>query len=179
MTGNDIYPTSRVVVEHVEVPTALAYDDLIHAFERELGRLDVAAAQSWVAQKTPWSEVRSEIERMAGPRGLMIIYRADQGAITSLAGTSRRSSLYIVGNPVIANEIIGIDLRASFYVPFRVCVYDPGDSAGAVIGYDRPSSFLNALGRPELAAFGDLLDGKIDSLVSDLRNKSYASSASP
>ena len=49
MTGNDIYPTLRVVVEHVEVPTALAYDDLIHAFERELGRLDAEAAQSWIA----------------------------------------------------------------------------------------------------------------------------------
>jgi uncharacterized protein (DUF302 family) len=168
MTGNDIYPTSRVVVEHVEVPTALTYDDLIHAFERELGRLDAAAARSWVAQKTPWSEVRSEIERMAGPRGLMIIYRADQGAITSLAGTSRRSSLYIVGNPVIANEIIGIDLRASFYVPFRLGVYDDGAPGGAVIAYDRPSSFLEGLRRPELREFGDLLDRKIDNLVRDL-----------
>ena len=168
MTGNDIYPTLRVVVEHVEVPTALAYDDLIHAFERELGRLDAEAAQSWIAQKTPWSEVRSEIERMAGPRGLMIIYRADQGAITSLAGTLRRSSLYIVGNPVIANEIIGIDLRASFYVPFRVCVYDDGAPGGAVIAYDRPSSFLEGLRRPELRVFGDLLDRKIDDLVRDL-----------
>ena len=105
---------------------------------------------------------------MAGPRGLMIIYRADQGAITSLAGTLRRSSLYIVGNPVIANEIIGIDLRASFYVPFRVCVYDDGAPGGAVIAYDRPSSFLEGLRRPELRVFGDLLDRKIDDLVRDL-----------
>ena len=29
-------------------------------------------------------------------------------------------SLYTVGNPVIANQIIEIDLRGSFYIPFRV-----------------------------------------------------------
>jgi uncharacterized protein (DUF302 family) len=29
-----------------------------------------------------------------------------------------------VGNPLIANQIISIDLRGSFYVPFRVALYD-------------------------------------------------------
>jgi uncharacterized protein (DUF302 family) len=35
-------------------------------------------------------------------------------------------SLYTVGNPVIANQIIEIDLRGSFYIPFRVAVHVPG-----------------------------------------------------
>ena len=168
MTGTDSSSTSRVVIVHVEVATGLAYQELINAFERELGKLDPAAVQSLVARKAPWVEVTREIERMAGPRGLMIICRADQGAIISLAGIGRRSSLYLVGNPVIASDIIGIDLRAGFYVPFRVCVYDDGGPSGAVIAYDRPSSFLSVVGRPELASFGDLLDGKIGNLVRDL-----------
>ena len=149
-------------------PTGLSYEALIDAFERELGRLDAAAVQRWIVQKAAWSEVRPAIERMAGPRGLMVIFRADQGALTSLSGRVKRSSLYIVGNPVIANDIIEIDLAASFYVPFRVCIYSDGDQSGAVIGYDRPSSFLGTLGRPELATYGELLDGKIDGLVRDL-----------
>jgi uncharacterized protein (DUF302 family) len=74
-----------------------------------------------------------------------------------------------VGNPVIADQIISIDLRSSFYVPFRVCLYDDGASDGAVISYDRPSSFLAALGKPELTKFGALLDGKIDDVVVALR----------
>jgi uncharacterized protein (DUF302 family) len=76
----------------------------------------------------------------------MIIFRADQGKITSLSGQEKRCSLYLVGNPVIADQIISIDLRASFYVPFRVCLYDDRGPDGAVISYDRPSSFLAVLG---------------------------------
>ena len=52
---------------------------------------------------------------MAGPRGLM----DNPGEIISLLGESKQSSLYLVGNPVIANKIISIDIRGSFYVPFR------------------------------------------------------------
>jgi Domain of unknown function DUF302 len=105
---------------------------------------------------------------MARPHGLMIFYRADQGAITSLSGRPKRCSLYLVGNPVIANEIIDIDLRAGFYAPFRVCVYDSGAPGGASIAFDRPSSFLALLGRPELDAIGSLLDQKIDAVVAAL-----------
>ena len=106
---------------------------------------------------------------MAGRHGLMIIFRANQGAITSLSGRAKRCSLYIVGNPVIANRIFELDLRASLYVPFRVCLYDDGGPAGATISYDRPSSFLAGLGRPELGEIGTLLDRKIDGVVAALR----------
>ena len=91
----------------------------------------------------------------------MVIFRADQGQITSLSGREKRCSLY----PVIANEIIDIEPRASFYVPFRVCLYDNADDLG-VMAYDRPSSFLAALERPELTPFGELLDHKIDTVAS-------------
>ena len=99
----------------------------------------------------------------------MIIARADQGKITSLSGDEKRCLLYLVGNPVIANRILSIDLRASFYVPFRVCLYDDGGPKGAVISYDRPSSFLAALERPELKEFGELLDRKIDEVANALQ----------
>jgi hypothetical protein len=39
---------------------------------------------------------------MAGPRVLMIIFKADQERIASLSGQERRCSLYLVGNPVIS-----------------------------------------------------------------------------
>ena len=78
--------------------------------------------------------------------------------------------MYLVGNPVIANQIISIDLRASFYVPFRVSLYDDAGPDGAVISYYRPSSFLAAFGRPELMKIGELLDRKIDEVAAALRN---------
>ena len=101
----------------------------------------------------------------------MIIFAADQGALTSLSGKAKRCSLYIVGNPVIANDILDIDLGASFSVPFRVALYESGDGGRAVFAYDRPSSFLSSLGRPELKAFGTALDGKIESVLAAIRKR--------
>ena len=93
----------------------------------------------------------------------------NQGRITSLSDQEKRCSLYLVGNRVIADQIISIDLRAGFYVPFRVCLYDDGGPEGGVISLDRPSSFLAALGKRELTEFGALLDRKIDDIVTALR----------
>jgi uncharacterized protein (DUF302 family) len=156
-------------IQHTEVATGRTYEALVKTFEHELGYLDPLIGASLIEQKASWSEVEREIARMAGPRGLMIIFRADQGRITSLSGQQKRCSLYLVGNPVIADQIIRIDLRASFYVPFRVCLYDDGGPDGAVISFDRPSSFLAALGKPELTEFGALLDRKIDDVVTALQ----------
>jgi uncharacterized protein (DUF302 family) len=159
----------NAVVDHEDIATGLSYDDLVTAFERELGRWEPASGVALAERRAPWSEVEREVDRMAGAHGLMIFYRADQGAITSLSGRPKRCSLYLVGNPVIANQIIEMDLRASFYVPFRICLYDDGAPGGASIAFDRPSSFLGLLARPELYAVGLLLDQKIDSVVDALR----------
>ena len=44
-------------------------------------------------------------------------------------------------------------------------LYDGGDPKGAVISYDRPSSFLAALGHPSLTEIGESLDRKIDAVA--------------
>ena len=162
---------SKAAVEHVTVATGLGYDALVRAFEGELGRLDAAVAKSLIDRRAPWGEVKETLERMAGAHGLMIIFTADQGAVTSLSGKAKRCSLYVVGNPLIANDILDIDPGASFYVPFRIALYENGDEGGAVISYDRPSSFLATLGRRELDAFGTLLDQKVDSVIAAIVKK--------
>src|SRR5262249_5220477 len=97
---------SQTSIDHVTVTTSLAYDRLVKAFEGELGRLDSELVISLVKARAPWSEVKAAIERVGGPHGLMIIAAADQGAVTSLSGKAKRCVLYIVGNPVIASDII-------------------------------------------------------------------------
>ena len=56
--------------------------------------------------------MEKELERLGGTHGLMIVASANQGAITSLSGKLKRCMLYLVGNPVIADKIIAIDIRA-------------------------------------------------------------------
>lgn len=162
-------PVATVAIERVTVATGLAFEALITAFERELGRFKPETAERLHERRAPWNEVEAEFTAMAEPHGLMIFFRVEQGQTTSLKANPINCALYLVGNPVIAEQIISIDVRGSFYVPFRVCLYDPGDSRGACIAYDRPSSFLAALGRPELASIGELLDGKIGAVVTAIQ----------
>jgi uncharacterized protein (DUF302 family) len=175
MTGNEkglaSVPAASVAVQHTSIATGLGYDDLVGGFEREVGRWDLAAADRLLKSEASWSEVEREVGRMAGPQGLMIFTRINQGEIISLSGESKRCSLYLVGNPVIANKIISVDIRGSFYVPFRVSLYDHGTTGSAVISYDRPSSFLATLERPELEEIGVMLDQKIDGVADTLRKR--------
>ena len=150
------------------VPTRLSYEDLVAAFERELGHLDPTVNQSLVMRKAPWSEVEAEMIRISGKHALMIIFRANQGAITSLSGKIKHCSLYLVGNPAIARGILDVDTAAALYVPFRVCLFAREGANTASIEYDLPSSSLAALGRPVLTAIGDELDRKIGVVASAL-----------
>ena len=102
---------ATATIEHTRIATGLSYDALVVAFERELGHLDSKLTEDLVKRKASWDDVRGAIDQVGGPHGLMVIFRADQGQITSLSGREKRCSLYLVGNPVIANEIIDIDPR--------------------------------------------------------------------
>jgi Domain of unknown function DUF302 len=155
-------------IVRTDVSTGHTYAALVEAFERALGRWNSATAADLVRRHASWDDVRAEADRAGGTRGLMIIEKIEQGVVISLSGHPRNCCLYLVGNPVIAQQIIAIDPRACMYVPFRVCLYDGGGSSGGGISFDRPSSFLAALNRPELAEFGTLLDGKIDKVVQDI-----------
>jgi uncharacterized protein (DUF302 family) len=157
--------TAIAKIERSVVSTGLTYPALVAAFESTLGRWDPETPMRLVKRQVSWTEVEREVDRAAGPTGLMIIAHVDQGALLSLSGSVKQCSLYLVGNPVIADRILSIDIRACLYVPFRVCLYDDGSANGARIAYDRPSSFLGALERPELIAIGLLLDRKIDDAV--------------
>jgi uncharacterized protein (DUF302 family) len=160
--------STKPSISHVNVATGLPYDRLIEAFEASLGKWDQTVAVQLWKEKAKWPEVEAVIAKMAEPFGLMVLAKIDQGRITSLSGTPKMCTLYLVGNPAIAKQIIEIDLRASFYVPFRVAVHDDGGPDGGIISYDRPSSFLAALDRPELDAIGKSLDEKLDRVISNL-----------
>lgn len=162
---------ASAAIERSYLETGLSYPSACAAFEAALGRFDRAAAEALTARAAPWPEVETAMARMAGPSGLMIFDLFDQGAIASLAGVPVRCRLYLVGNPAIAAHIVKIDPRAALYVPFRVAIHEAGGPAGAVISFDRPSSFLGALGNAELRPIGLMLDQKIDAVMQAMRRR--------
>ncbi len=147
------------------VETAFVYEDLCSQFEAAIGRLDAPAIRRMEAAGAPWGEIEAAIGAMAGESGLMQFDVFDQGRVASLAGSRICCRLYLVGNPVVASRIVRIDERGALYVPFRVTVYASPSGEAATIAFDRPSSLLAALNRPELDEIGARLDQEIDSAV--------------
>ena len=153
---------------HVSVSTGFGYHELIEAFERSVGHWNAATGASLRREAANWPKVEATVAKAGEPFGLMVMAKIDQGKLTSLSGRMKNCTLYLVGNPVIANQIIDIDLRGSFYVPFRVAIHDGGDAGDGIISYDLPSSFLAVLDRPELIPIGKSLDEKMDKVISGL-----------
>ncbi|MBW7459786.1 DUF302 domain-containing protein, partial [Paenibacillus sepulcri] len=120
--------------------------------------------------EAPWDKVKEAFPTMAGPHGLMIFFKVNQGRLTSLHNGIKRCCLYIVGNGIVAEQILSIDIRASLYVPFHVCLYDNGNPGGAIIAYDRPSSFLAVFNNPALVEIGYLLDHRMDRVVQAVKS---------
>lgn len=156
-----------------DIVTGLSYEELVAAFERELGRWDYELETTLVEEQAPWSKVEQAFARMAGPHGLMIFFHVDQGRLTSLHQGVKKCVLYIVGNGVVAEPILTIDIRASLYVPFRVCLYDNGNPGGAIIGYERPSSVLAVFNNPALYPYGRLLDERMERVVRSIVNRCH------
>jgi uncharacterized protein (DUF302 family) len=84
----------------------------------------------------------------------------------SLRGTALQATQYLVGNPLIATQVIGIARDASLFAPFQAAVY--ADKGGVHVSYMLPSSLFNSLNDRVVAAIGEQLDRKMETTVSEV-----------
>lgn len=150
-------------VERVTYETNLPYRDLIVAFENQLGHYDHAIGEQLVRDQVAWAEAETTIGGMKGPHGMMIFFRVDLGPTASLKGDRRECTLYLIGNPLIATQIVAHDMRAGLVVPFGVQVYSEG--ANGIISFVKPSSALATLGNADIDVIGKGLDEKITAVI--------------
>jgi uncharacterized protein (DUF302 family) len=164
---------SYTLIKREDILTGLSYDDLVAAFEGALGWWDPLVENSLIQQDHCWEERKKVYQSMAEPHGLMIFNQLAQDHTAAPAAGIRQCSLYLIGNPIITEQILRIDARASLYVPFRVCLYVPQDLDGSIISFERPSSFIATLRNAELMKFGYLLDKKVDSVIQSILDRHH------
>ncbi|WP_232037356.1 DUF302 domain-containing protein [Sphingobium amiense] len=150
-------------LDRVIFTSDLPYRELVPAFEAQLGRYDHPIGEQLVRDQATWSDAEATIGRMQGPHGMMIFFRIDLGPTASLKGQRRECTLYLIGNPLIATQIVAHDIRAGLLVPFGVQIYS--DGGNAMISYNRPSSALASLGNAEIDKIGQGLDAKIETVI--------------
>ena len=94
----------------------------------------------------------------------MCMVKIDLGSLLSLQGRTKQSIRYILGNPLIANQMIEQNSEAGLYVPLSVLVYQ--DEGGqTTITYDQPSSLMRPFGNQSITAVAQMLDTKLAELT--------------
>jgi uncharacterized protein (DUF302 family) len=135
-------------------------------FEEQVPVLDPSVNLNLVSSQAAWSEVEAAITRALGPSGFLAVSRVDQGALMSLRGSALHATQYLVGNPLIATEVIGSVRKGSLLAPFQAAVYD--DQSGVHLSYLLPSSLFGSLGDREVAAVGERLDARMEDTVAEV-----------
>lgn len=110
-----------------------------------------------VEAKASVFQIGQAVAAMAGKTGLMIFDEIPQGPLLSLVGRKKKATLFLIGNPLIANEIFEQDPPVGLYVPLRLFVLSDYHDR-TYIEYDKPSSLLAQFGDERILAGGKMLD---------------------
>jgi len=128
-------------------------------FDERVPFVDPTSLLELVARGASWSQVETEIGQLIGPSGFVALSRLDQGALLSLHGRPVDTTQYLVGNPLIARQIIDLNRTAALYAPFPLAIY--GDDQGVHVAYTPPSSSFGSLGSADIDLIAKELDARI------------------
>jgi len=156
---------TRITVDHVRVVADKSIDQVIKAFEHQLGQFDPEVYKSFIAGGDA-EKYKAKIKAMEGPSGFMVFRTSDHGALLRLAGQKKKAIQYLVGNPLFAVQMTQHDIRASLYAPLRVLIYE-NDDGKTCVEYDRPSSLFGQFGNAKVTDVATMLDRKMEQLVAD------------
>jgi uncharacterized protein (DUF302 family) len=160
--GNPICVT-RITVDHVRVVADKPFEQVVKAFEQQLGQFNPEVSKSLIAGADA-EKVRAKIEAMVGPSGFMLFRTSDHGELLRLAGQKKKAIQYLVGNPLFAMQMTQHDIRASLYAPLRVLLYE-NEHGKTCVEYDKPSSLFGQFGNAEVRDVATMLDRKLEQLV--------------
>jgi len=160
-----------VTIQHVTVTSRRDFAATIREFEKQIGKFDPEAVKPLGEPNPQIEQIKSKLEAMAGSSGFMQFGGIHKfGELVALAGKPvGKANQYVIGNPLIALQMVRHKFGAGLYVPLRVLV---SEDAGGVthVEYDLPSSLLDQFGDPEVNAVALMLDQKLNALISASAN---------
>jgi uncharacterized protein (DUF302 family) len=135
-------------------------------FDERVPLLDPSVIRNLAISQAAWSEVEAALTPTLGPSGFLAVSRVDQGSLMSLRHTELQPTQYLVGNPLIATEVIGSVRGGSLFAPFQVAIY--ADESGVHVAYMLPSSLFASLDDRKVTAIGERLDAKMEDTVAEV-----------
>jgi uncharacterized protein (DUF302 family) len=163
----DRVTTQPFTVEHIRIGSKRSFDDVKVALESRLQAYDVARLIPFM-QKGDIAGARAELEKVASPTGLSILYSLNHGgALAMEGGGPRRAVGYGIGNVLVANSMTKHNMAAGLYAPVRVVLYEASDGT-AVIEYDKPSSTFALFKDAAIDSAANRLDVVLRDVLKDI-----------
>ena len=161
--GGNPMNVTRITVDHIRVVADKPFDQVIKAFEQQLGQFNEETYKSLAAGEDV-EKARAKLEAMVGPSGFMLFRTSDHGSLLRLVGQKKKAIQYLVGNPLFAIQMTQHDIRASLYAPLRVLLYE-NEHGKTCVEYDKPSSLFGQFGNAKVTDVATMLDRKLEQLV--------------
>ncbi len=151
---------------HVVVSSNNSFEQVAEAIESMAmaDKIDLAIVEQIVLASKSWDDFREAFESKVGSNGFMTFTKIDHGSLMSLTFEGVKAKLYVIGNPLIAKQMLEQNLGVGLYVPLRLFVYE--DKEGRTqIAYDKPSSLLGQFQNEKISAVAQMLDRKLEELT--------------
>lgn len=100
----------------------------------------------------------------ASPVGFFIFYTLDVSPFMNARGHKAQCKTYLMGNPLIAEEMYRHDAEVMLYAPLRTSIFTDADGS-AHFAIDKPSDLFGSFDDPQIASTGQSLDAKVASLL--------------
>lgn len=149
---------------HVTVTSSKPYEQVIKTLESVLGEDDSRSFAEMVGATGTWDEFVREIEQRVGESGFVIFAQIDHGAWMSRVAHDMKGMLYVIGNPLIAKQMLEHTPEVGLYVPVRIYVHE--DERGTTrIDYDEVSPIFERFGNERVNEVARELDQKLEELA--------------
>ena len=149
---------------HVTIPSSKPYEQVIQSLESVLGEDDSRSFAEMVGATGTWDEFVRETEQRIGESGFVIFAQIDHGAWMSLVPQHMKGKLYVIGNPLIAKQMLEHAPEVGLYVSVRIYVYE--DERGTTrIDYDEVSPIFERFGNERVNEVARGLDQKLEELA--------------
>jgi uncharacterized protein (DUF302 family) len=156
--------TTRFEVERFDYPSAKPFEEVIVAIEQKVPGADLAKLSQLVVAQAPTREIEEAVCAMVGDLGFMHFAKLDQGPLVSLLGKRKRMTVYLLGNPVLANRMFEHRPEMGLYAPLRASVSED-DRGVSHFTYDRPSTLLRQFNHEVIKAVAQMLDDRLSKLA--------------
>ena len=156
--------TYRFEVERIDAASTKSFSEVVATLEQQVPIADISVFIQMIASRFNAQEIERAVEGMVGDLGFLVLGKIDHGPLVSLLGKPKKMTVYLLGNPVLANRMYELRPEIGLYAPLRAFVYE--DYGGVShFSYDRPSSLLQQFDNEEVMSVARILDDRMSKLA--------------